>query len=746
MYAKVAVAAATYSIDRPFDYHIPEEIEAQAVPGMRVFVPFGNGNRITEGIILSRTQNSGYNHCKEILRLADDHPILNEEAIKLALFMRNRYFCTVYDAVKVMIPAGYWFDKTGRRKGNDKYREMVRLIISPEEAYAAAEKKKKQAPKQAEILELLGSFESLPVKDLLHFTASNRAALHRLSNIGLVELYQKESLRRPDYGSYDRVPIPDLTEEQSSVFRDLQKYIGSHLSNVSLLAGVTGSGKTQVYAHLIKDVLNSGGGAVFLVPEIALTPQMLLLFSSWFGEEVAVLHSALSSGERDDEWKRISRGTARLVIGTRSAVFAPIKNLSLIIVDEEQEESYVSESNPRYDAREIARFRCFQNNASLVLGSATPDIGSRYLAETGKYGFFRLSTRFNAQPLPPVHIIDMKKELLNGNNSCLSIPLKAAISDRIAREEQSILFLNRRGTSKLVTCKTCGYIYKCPHCSVSMTWHANKKRMICHYCGTSIQLASSCPECGGELSFFGAGTQMLESELHQAFPDTEILRVDADTVSSRGSHRQLFERFVTDKIPIMLGTQMIAKGHNFDNVTLVGVISADQSLYSNDFRSGEKTFSLLTQVIGRAGRSSKNGEAYIQTYTPDNEIIQLAAKQDYEAFYRRELDMRKIQNAPPFYDWIALSATGEKEQTVLQALASCREMLHEMLPQDKTITILGPVPMLVVKVNDRYRYRLLLCCNISKEIRRVLSTILSICSRERNMRGISFFVENEPGP
>ena len=747
MIAKIAVSAATYAIDKPYDYQIPEEYEARICPGCRVFVPFGKGNRVSEGIVLSLADESDYPECKDILRPADDEPLLSREQLKLALFMRERYFCKVYDAARVMLPAGLWFDKSGRQKARDKTREMVRLAIPAEDAMAFVEAKRRKAPKQAEVMDLLCSFEVLSSLDLVQFTGTGRATLKALAEQNLVEIFYQEVLRRPMECPEEAVPLPTLNAEQTAALDSIVKQkMDTGSGGVCLLSGVTGSGKTSVYAHLISRTLYAERSAIFLVPEISLTPQMLAVFSSWFGERVAVLHSGLSAGERYDEWKRIRRGEARLVIGTRSAVFSPVKDLGLVIIDEEQEDSYRSDSVPRYDTREVARFRCLQSDAFLLLGSATPDVTTRYLAQKGEYGYYRLLHRYNEKPLPKVRIVDMKQELLEGNTSDLSRPLKEAILNRIERGEQSILFLNRRGTNKLVTCSTCGYIYRCPHCSVSMTWHANRRRMICHYCGTGQYLDSACPDCGGKLSFFGSGTQRLEEELKETFPGTEILRVDADTVSPLGSHQILFHRFTEEKIPLMIGTQMIAKGLNFENVTLVGVVSADQGLYSNDFRAGERTFSVLAQVIGRCGRGEKPGEAVIQTFTPDNEIIRLAAGQDYESFYQAELDMRRVQNAPPFYDWIAFSASGRNEDQVLQSLNKCRRMLETLFSQKgELVELLGPIPMAVVKVSDRYRFRIQIRCRMNRNIRQILSAVLIACSQEREMRDVSFYIENETG-
>jgi primosomal protein N' (replication factor Y) len=480
------------------------------------------------------------------------------------------------------------------------------------------------------------------------------------------------------------------------------------------------------------------------VPEIALTPQMLHTFSSHFGDEVAVLHSSLSVGERYDEWRRVRAGKARLVIGTRSAVFAPCRDLGLIIIDEEQEETYKSENSPRYNARDIAKFRCARANCLLLLGSATPDIVSRYAAETGRYSYFRLENRFNEQELPAVRIVDMKQELRRGNGGSISAALRDELAANIERGEQSILFINRRGAHKLVSCGSCGYTYRCPRCSVSLTYHSARNRLICHYCGYSRRVDDSCPECGGILKYIGVGTQMVETELHELFPQIEVMRMDTDTVTPAGSHDALFTRFREENIPVMVGTQMVTKGLNFENVTLVGVISADQSLYAGDYRAGERTFSLITQVVGRSGRGEKPGRAVIQTYTPDNETIRQAARQDYDAFYASELELRRLQNAPPFRDILTLTASGADERMVLQACRFARDRLTGLLDARDGAVLLGPTPMAVVRVNNRYRYRVIVNGKNNAALRAALSQTVCECNTDKRFRGVSVFADNDP--
>ena len=742
--AKIAVSAATYWIDRPYDYRIPEELAPKAVPGARVFVPFSKGNRRSEGVILALSDHSDYENLKNILAVLDEEPVLDAEQIQLALFMRDRFFCTVYDAVKAILPAGLWFTEEGKARVRDKVVEMARLALPPEDAAAIAEQKRRRSPQQANLLDLLCSFEALPSAELLRFTGAARASLKSLVKAELVELYQREVYRRPEIHVGETEALPILNQEQNKAYEGIRRLADSSSAGAALLFGVTGSGKTSVYTHLIREKLDQGKSAILLVPEIALTPQMLQTFSSYFGDEVAVLHSSLSSGERYDEWKRIRTGKAHLVIGTRSAVFAPVQNLGLIIIDEEQEETYKSENSPRYNTRDVAKFRCSRAKCLLLLGSATPDIVSRYQAKIGKYAYYALPNRYNELQLPEVRIVDMKRELRRGNGGNISSFLKEELQTNLERGEQSILFINRRGANKLVSCSACGFTYKCPRCSVSLTYHSVNRRLMCHYCGYSRFVDEACPDCGGILNFIGAGTQLVEEELHLLFPGVPTLRMDTDTVTPAGSHEELFDRFRREKIPIMVGTQMVTKGLNFENVTLVGVISADQSLYAGDYRAGERTFSLITQVVGRSGRGSKPGRAVIQTYTPANETIEQAARQDYEAFFESELELRKLQGTPPFFDLLTVTVSGVEEAVVVRCCRIVKHRLEELMGREKEMVILGPTPLPVVKVNNRYRYRVHISCHMNAAVRSAVSQTVIECGTDKRFRGISVFADNDP--
>ena len=546
----------------------------------------------------------------------------------------------------------------------------------------------------------------------------------------------------------ERAAPPVLNAEQQAAFEGLDALAAARRPAAALLYGVTGSGKTQVYLRLIYEALARGRTAMVLVPEIALTPQLLRIFASHFGDDIAVLHSSLRAGERYDEWKRVRSGQARVVIGTRSAVFAPLRNLGLLILDEEQESTYKSENVPKYHARDVAKYRCAQNDALLVLGSATPSVESMYHARRGDYRLFTLRRRYNEQALPEVLIADMKQELRVGNGTSLSGPLRAGLAAAMEAGEQSILFLNRRGASRMVTCGECGEVPTCPRCSVHLTYHSANGRLMCHYCGHSEPLPDACPSCGGALNFLGYGTQKVEEELHAAFPGREILRMDTDTVSATQSHEKLLSRFEKERIPVLVGTQMVAKGLDFENVTLVGVISADLSLYVDDYRAGERTFSLLTQVVGRAGRGAKQGRAVIQTFTPENDVIRCAARQDYDSFYEQEIELRRMRLCPPFRELFVLTASGPLESAVLRTCMRLRRSLEGWLAQppfrDWELTVLGPAPASVAKINDRYRYRLTLAAQNTKEIRAMVAHLVRCAQTDKENKGVSVSADVNP--
>ena len=741
--AKIAVSGIPFRLDRPFDYAIPLDMKEKVQPGVRVEVPFTRANRRTEGIVLALAPIGAYEKLKPISEVLDETPILTQAQIKLALWMHERFFCTVYEAVKAMLPAGLWF-KNGKRRVSDKYVTMAALAVPAEEAAEAAEQKRRRAPQQSELLRTLCAIGRAALPDLREFTGASLQSVRALRDAGLISLEDVPVYRRPEAPEGERQPLPKLNSEQTMAFKGILKLAGGKKASGALLFGVTGSGKTTIYIRLIAEMRRRGKTAILLVPEIALTPQMLRTFSSHFGDDIAVLHSSLSAGERLDEWRRIKNGEAGVVIGTRSAIFAPAEDLGIIIIDEEQEDSYKSENAPRYHARDVAKFRCAQDNALLLLGSATPDVESRWRAEQGSYAYFTLSRRFNEQSMPSVEIVDMKRELRRGNGSSISERLRSEISENLERGEQSILFLNRRGANKLITCVDCGFTYSCPNCSVSLTYHSFSRRLMCHHCGYTQRLDEHCPECGGTLKYVGTGTQKLEEELHALFPDTPVLRMDTDTVAPAGGHDVLLERFQTERIPIMVGTQMVTKGLNFENVTLVGVISADQSLYAGDYRATERTFSLITQVVGRSGRFEKPGRAVIQTFTPENETIRQAARQDYESFYRAEIELRRLQALPPFTELLCITMSGREESLVLGCAAKARDELLDATRSESGVRVLGPAPLSVLRVNNNYRYRVTLCAPPGRGLRRFVADIVARYSSDKQFRGVSVYADTNP--
>ena len=812
--AKVVVAAAPYSIDKPYDYLIPEELLKKAQVGVRVTVPFGRGNRSSEGFLLARAEGEKTASLKSLLSVLDAEPVLDESGIALAFFLRQRYFCTMYEALKTVLPSGLWYqlresyrltdpsepwekllsrcgqlrgadgilrtlqecggkaslaelgaeqderrksavrllvkeqvltvETAAQRKISDKTRRMAELAVDAEEATAEAERKKRTAPVRSAALQMLADAGRISSAELCYYTGATLRTLRGLEKAGFLRFSEEEELRIPRVEDQAASAPPlQLNQEQQEAYEAISQAVQEEQPAVFLLQGVTGSGKTAVYLQLVKSVIETGKQAIVLVPEIVLTPQMMQKFVSHFGDRVVMLHSSLKMSERYDQWKRIRRGEVQVVLGTRSAIFAPLQKVGLVILDEEQEGSYQSENPPRYHARDVAKFRCAQSRAVLVLGSATPAVESAYAAQTGIYRHQFLRKRYNEQALPQVTIADLRKEIRSGNAGTVSMVLREEIGKNLSAGEQTILFLNRRGNSRMLLCGECGKVPECRRCSVPLTYHSANHRLMCHYCGYSEPMIERCPDCGGMMKHVGIGTQRVEEELRQMFPEIEILRMDADTVS--GNHMQLLERFEKEKIPILLGTQMVAKGLDFENVTLVGVLSADLSLYVDHYRAAERTFSLLTQVVGRAGRGGKLGRAVIQTYTPENEVIQSAAHQDYDRFYEGEIRLRRIRRYPPFADLFTLTVSGLDEGAVLRAAVRLKETLGQILQGEEfrkmDPEVLGPAPAPVLKVNNRFRYRITLVGKNDKILRRRLAWLLKDFSSRSENRGLNIFAD-----
>ena len=790
--AKLAVQAATYAIDKAYDYLLPDELSGRV--GCRVLVPFGRGNRLSEGVILSLHQEVPAKPLKAVRLLLDDEPVVTEKELRLALWMSRRYFCTFYDALRTILPAAVWYryreiwsmrqpvlmpdapereqavarllqdgplaedklcqalgddippllrrmEKAGtlthtteqQKKVHDRVVAFASLCVPAEQAADLAGR----SSKRREVVSFLARNGETALHDLRYFTGAAKKTVDDLCRLGAVSLREQEEYRISEKQYAVKATDIILNDEQQRVCDALLAQIDRGEAGVTLLLGVTGSGKTMVYIRLAQLLLERGKSIMILVPEIALTPQMMARFTAYFGDRVALLHSGLRMTERYDQYKRIRRGEARIVLGTRSAVFAPLVELGLIIMDEEQEGSYESENAPCYHARDVAKYRCAQEGARLLLGSATPTVETAWHAERGDYGLLELRQRFNRQALPRVIMADLRHELRQGRSTVISQPLYDELQKNMAAGEQSILFLNRRGSSRQLLCPQCSYVPECPRCSVYLTYHSANDRLMCHYCGFSQPAPERCPDCGGALKHIGFGTQRVEEELHELFPDTEVLRMDADTVSA--GHEALLRQFEERRVPILLGTQMVAKGLDFENVTLVGVLSADLSLYVDHYRAAERTFNLLTQVVGRAGRGAKEGRAVIQTYTSENDVIQAAAAQDYERFYRSEIQLRRLRRDPPFADQFIITVSGGEENDVRRAVGLLRSGLDAAVKKppydDMGLELIGPAPAPVVRVNGSYRYRLLLLGENNAQVRGLLSSFMrAFAQRAENRR------------
>ena len=807
--ARIAVENTVYHFDKLFTYLVPEELEERVRPGVRVTAPFGAGNRERVGMVFDLAGQEG-DGIKPIHSVLDREPILDRDGLDLAVWMKNRYFCTLFEAVRLMIPAGLQFrlkdsyvlgaDFTdfdresydglswqiimalrsyGRAmpmeklsaalgitrecpefKALQKRGVVCRVNLATSRVKDAVSKMVRPIPgfdgkltkRQSEVYEVLSGVGEVSEKELCYFTGASPAIVRALCEKGAAEAFQYEVYRRPEAlaaedGGQDSLV---LSESQQKALEELtEEYENAREgSRCALLYGVTGSGKTSVFLKLIDHVLAKGRGVIVMVPEISLTPQTLRQFQRRFGDQVAVFHSGLSLGERMDEWKRVRQGRARIAVGTRSAVFAPVQKLGLIVIDEEQEHTYKSESSPRYDAREVARYRCAKAGGFCLLSSATPSVETFHMAREGRFRFHKLEDRFGPASMPQVELVDMNWEDHPGSEHAVGMALGEALIENFRRGKQSIVLLNRRGYHTFASCRSCREVISCPNCSISLTYHTANRRLMCHYCGYSVPLMKKCPSCGSEgIAFRGLGTQKAEEQLRELLPKARILRVDTDSMSGRYSLERSLQEFARGEYDVMVGTQMVAKGLDFENVTLVGVISADQTLYSDDFRSSERTFDLLTQVVGRAGRGKLPGRAVIQTFAPENPVLGLAAKQDYFGFAKRELAYRRALLYPPFVDLLVVGFVGGDEKLTrgasrrfLQELESLARGEYAGLP----LRVLSPSPAAVARMSGKYRYKLIIKCQNGPRFREMIARLLIGFAGLKEFQQVTVYADPNP--
>ena len=794
------MSGTSFAFDQAYSYSVPEELADKAVCGSRVIVPFGRSDRRRVGIIVEVCPDTeDTEKLKAVSSVVDKTPIIGNEQLRLLLWLRETVFCTYYEAFRTLIPPGlgvsfvqkYRLSSKKPKKGELSEKAMglylsasetddggeLAMMISEDGGSAAelmekgfleetdlakqrvrddtvsmvrltpeySERDIKLTPKQKAAAEVLLREGCASVRELCYMCGCTAQVVKNMVKSGAAELFDYEVLKAPEAPERDNVDDITLNRCQQNAFDGISRMIDEHKPASALLFGVTGSGKTPVFAKLIDHTLKSGRNVIMLIPEISLTPQTLNRFRRLFGETVAVLHSGLSLSMRSNEYKRVKSGRCRIVVGTRSAVFAPLDNIGLIIMDEEGERTYKSESSPRYHAKDAAAQRCLYHNAVLLTASATPSIESYYSAQKGRTKLFAMPERYSADPnekaaMPKAEIIDM-----TGSGRVLSEELVSGINDNLRRGEQSILLLNRRGYHTFITCNECKEPVSCPNCSIPLTYHKINNRLICHYCGYSRDYTDSCPKCGSsKLKLTGMGTQRLEDELAEFFPNAKILRMDADTTYSRYAYDKRFTAFGNGEYDIMVGTQMIAKGLDFPNVTLVGVLNADKSLYSGDFRSYERTFSLITQVVGRSGRGNSRGRAIIQTYAPDHYVINLAAEQNYTAFYEQEIAMRRALIYPPFCDICAVGFSGEddgKTSSAADLFAGTIAERIKALPEKMPVRVLGPSKCAFEKINGKFRYRIIIKCRNNASFRHFISGIRTDTAKLPEFRGISVYID-----
>ncbi|WP_407644969.1 primosomal protein N' [Clostridium polyendosporum] len=692
MFAGIIVNNDSVQVDRPFTYLVDEGISNRVKIGHRVKVPFGKGNKLIEGFVitLSNFFQGDISKLKAVKTLCEETPILTKEDLTIIEFMRERYLCKYIEAIRVLIP-------TGIMKG-------IKIKTKSLVAFSKELDKNFNKSNFINVINIVKENDGIYTKSELNekFNVS-LYSLNKLLDNGFLKLEEQKIDRsnQKEYVEYSKKILN--TEQQNAVDTIL-----TSTATQFLLKGVTGSGKTEVYMNLVNEMLRENKTSLVLVPEISLTPQMIERFKGRFGKNVAIFHSKLSDGERFDEWYRIKHGEVKLVIGVRSAIFLPFHNLGLIIIDEEHESTYKSDQNPKYHTREIAELKSRLTGCKVVYGSATPSIESYYRALKDEIKLVSLNSRVDNAVLPKMNIIDMREELKENNKSIFSGKLHKEIQERLDRREQVIIFLNRRGYSTFVSCRKCGYVFKCEHCDISMTYHTNGY-LVCHYCGSAKKQVNLCPKCGSKyVKYFGAGTEKVEVALKQSFPKARILRMDVDTTRKKNSHEEIYNKFKNGEADILVGTQMISKGLDFPNVTLVGVITADISLNLPDFRSAERTFQIVTQVAGRAGRGNKEGEVIVQTYSPEHYSLRYSSIYDYDGFFKEELNIRKIMNYPPFSKIMIINLSSQKQDLLIKFSTILGDKVKERLMNENHIDVLGPCPSIIQKINEMFRWQIII--------------------------------------
>lgn len=717
-YAGVIVDNESEQVDRVFTYAIPEKIISKMQKGLRVKVPFGRGNRVLDAYIIQLYEvlDKDIKGIKYIKNVCDSYPLLSLKDLELIEKMKNKYICTYLECIKTIIPSGII-------KGIGNKTNNVIFLGNP------LNEKFNKKP-YSHIYDVVKNNNGRFNKTLL----SNKFSLSLSSINTMIKhgfLLQKEII----VNRYNQREYEIYKEKQLNKFQiDAVETILNSSKKMSLIHGVTGSGKTEIYMHLVSNMIKENKDSIILVPEISLTPQMVERFKGRFGKDIAVFHSKLSPGERMDEWIRVKNKEVKVAVGARSALFLPFSNLGLIVIDEEHESSYKSESSPKYNAVEIAELISEINNCKVVLGSATPSINTYYKAVSGEINLITINKRVDGADFPEIKIVDMREELLNNNRTIFSRELFYSIKDRIHKKEQIILFLNRRGFSTFISCRACGYVFKCPNCDISLTYHQESSHLNCHYCGSNVKAPSTCPQCGSKyVKYFGIGTERVERDIKKFFPKARTLRMDFDTTRKKNSYEYIYENFKNKNADILIGTQMIAKGLDFENVTLVGIIAADLSLNMPDFRANEKTFQIVTQVSGRAGRGVKPGKVVIQTYSPENYSIQYAASHDYIGFYEKEISLRRDMKYPPFTDILCINMSSEKEDILIKNIQNVGIYLNKMLENYDKINLLGPCPCALTKIKNNYRWQIILKGEVNVDLgKKVKNMVYELIKEDYN--------------